>query len=341
MKFSRHRTIPVNAINGDESRVPKGVWIDRATLDCLRESVSAALLFSQLEFRQQKYADDEGWFSYTRDEIARDTSLGIAAQLTALRVLTNHDLVEVRLSGMPRRAFYRLAGPQRLVIGDPNDKPSGMPNDKPSGRPHDKPLDMPDGYIKKRTDQTNYRTENRQTDSEGDCMKSAKKGKPVGHTPADVIAIKTRRAPVKKAEEPKEKKEPWAAPFAESFKLAYAAQPKPGWFCYGLPYGDTPKDYVQLAKLKKRLGDLLTPGEWREALKHYFRTPQGKHSLADLASRYDTFRLYSLNKFKQPVRNQILSEKGQANLEAGQRAADKINQNAIAEMFEPELKKLR
>lgn len=127
--------------------------------------------------------------------------------------------------------------------------------------------------------------------------------------------------PKKPKQEPKpkpEKKEPWAARFAETFKLAYSAQPKPGWYCYGVPYDDTRADYVQLARLVKRLGDneALTPEEWRKALVHYFRTPQGKHTLADLASRYDTFRLYPLDNFGKPRTNGVLSERGQKSAEA-------------------------
>jgi hypothetical protein len=135
----------------------------------------------------------------------------------------------------------------------------------------------------------------------------------------------------KKAAPAKEKKQPWAAPFAETFKKAYSAQPKTGWYCYGVPYGDSRADYVQLASLVKRLGDIITPEDWRLALINYFRTPQGKHTLADLASRYDTFRLYPLDNFGKPRPANGLSKRGQESAAAIQ---DWINDPATDALVE-------
>jgi len=69
------------------------------------------------------------------------------------------------------------------------------------------------------------------------------------------------------------------------------------------PYRHKRGDFVQLAQLRNHLGirprDSLP--DWSQAVANYFATPQGQYSLADLCSRYPTFRLHALDRFKQPI----------------------------------------
>jgi hypothetical protein len=79
---------------------------------------------------------------------------------------------------------------------------------------------------------------------------------------------------------------------------------------YELPYaelggkkdkGRLSADFVQLARLRNRARDKLTPERWAIALKNYFATPQQSHTLADLSARFDSFQKSAFDRFNKPI----------------------------------------
>jgi len=80
-------------------------------------------------------------------------------------------------------------------------------------------------------------------------------------------------------------------PLVAAFRSAFTAR-------YELDYQHKSADFVRLAQLRTQIESLE---EWQMSLRNYFATPQASHTLADLCGRYPTFRLYRLDRFKQPV----------------------------------------
>lgn len=85
--------------------------------------------------------------------------------------------------------------------------------------------------------------------------------------------------------------------------LAYDAFARQHQSQIGCPYGSTKADFVRLAALRRQLGlsSREAPADWEASICNYFETPQGKYSLADLASRYAVFRKTSLDRYGKPI----------------------------------------
>ena len=84
------------------------------------------------------------------------------------------------------------------------------------------------------------------------------------------------------------------SPFYQAFEDAYIKH-------YGIRPMNKRGDFVQLAGLRKHLGEILTYDEWHIAIRNYFATPRSKHTLADLATNYATFHRSRLDKYNKPV----------------------------------------
>lgn len=72
----------------------------------------------------------------------------------------------------------------------------------------------------------------------------------------------------------------------------------------GIPYQQGKKgDFVQLSHLREDLGlkGKVTPDRWLEAIHNYFKTPQGRYTLADLCCRFDVFMRGPLDRYNKPV----------------------------------------
>lgn len=95
---------------------------------------------------------------------------------------------------------------------------------------------------------------------------------------------------------------------------------------YEAPYQDKTADFVALAKLIKKSAAAnwpITHERFEHAARNYFATPQGAHTVADLASRFSEFYKNALNQFKRPMAttNGALSDmspQGQATVAAAQ-----------------------
>lgn len=87
-------------------------------------------------------------------------------------------------------------------------------------------------------------------------------------------------------------------PAANAFADAYM-------LCKKNPYGWASGDFPQLARLRNRLnlGTNETPKNWDEALVNYFASPFSEYSLQHFASKFDTFKDSSLDRFKVPTGN--------------------------------------
>lgn len=83
--------------------------------------------------------------------------------------------------------------------------------------------------------------------------------------------------------------------FADRYRTAYE----------GVPYQSRTGDFVQLAKLRKSLGEDFPIDSWAVAVGNYLATPQRAHTLADLAVNYATFRRAPLDEFARPVDTQL------------------------------------
>jgi hypothetical protein len=73
---------------------------------------------------------------------------------------------------------------------------------------------------------------------------------------------------------------------------------------YETPYMWQEHDFVKLANLRKTCEKNsweLTEARFAQALRHYFETEQGSHTLADLCARFSTFYRSALNQFGKPV----------------------------------------
>jgi hypothetical protein len=83
---------------------------------------------------------------------------------------------------------------------------------------------------------------------------------------------------------------------ADMFKKSYGDH-------IGNPYEWQDGDFVQLARLRKRLK--LNPGtspeDWESALVNYFASPFPEYSLRHFSSKFDTFKNSSLDRYHVPV----------------------------------------
>jgi hypothetical protein len=80
----------------------------------------------------------------------------------------------------------------------------------------------------------------------------------------------------------------------DQFKEAYIRE-------YRLPYATRPADFVSLTRLYKSLGRSVVSDRWGLAVENYFTTPQGTHTLGDLAMRFATFQRTSLDRYGKPA----------------------------------------
>jgi uncharacterized protein YdaU (DUF1376 family) len=71
----------------------------------------------------------------------------------------------------------------------------------------------------------------------------------------------------------------------------------------GGPYVRSNGDFVRLAALRKacKIGTTEIPTNWETACRHYLETPQGKHTLCDLSSRFGEFVRVSHDRFGKPI----------------------------------------
>jgi hypothetical protein len=79
---------------------------------------------------------------------------------------------------------------------------------------------------------------------------------------------------------------------------------------YEAPYQNKKADFVQLADLIKKYSAAnwpITQERFEKAARNYFATPQGAHTLADLASRFSEFYKNAHNEFKRPTANGVLA----------------------------------
>ena len=95
-------------------------------------------------------------------------------------------------------------------------------------------------------------------------------------------------------------------PYLEVFEEAFLRK-------YQVFYRSTKPDFVQLAELKKTQRGELPVGDWEQACEHYFETGLGKHTMADLCSRYAVFRKSALDRYGKPLVASISSDKTKGN----------------------------
>jgi hypothetical protein len=149
----------------------------------------------------------------------------------------------------------------------------------------------------------------KRTGSRGDLHQSARRptiGRETNPNPHLTIT----ESPIKKKSRPKDEAfEEFCAEFQEHREIQYDRKRK--------------GDHVQLANLRGRL-DIETKGSpknWSTALKNYFTSERSTFTLADLCTRYDTFRKTPVDRFGQPQgrrngNNRTTEERDAANLRA-------------------------
>ncbi len=86
------------------------------------------------------------------------------------------------------------------------------------------------------------------------------------------------------------KQNPYYLTFSQQFQSTYQ-----------LPYLSKKGDFVQFAQLKQKIPGGLNLEDWQIAVANYLATPQGEHTLADLAAHYVSFRRSARNEFNKPV----------------------------------------
>lgn len=85
----------------------RGVWYQPAIAH-LVGSVNAGIFMSQLLYWHGKGTGKGGWIYKTVEEMKRETALSRSNQETAIKVLENTGLIEVRLAGIPRKRHFRI-----------------------------------------------------------------------------------------------------------------------------------------------------------------------------------------------------------------------------------------
>jgi len=123
------------------------------------------------------------------------------------------------------------------------------------------------------------------------------KGNTSSSTSSSIASVQASQAPPVSDEQnpanPITKKERKKDETYELFAAEYLKQ-------RGIPYGSTTADFVQLSKLRKLIGVTDIP-KWDKAVDSYFKTPQGKYTLADLCNRFDAFIHGPLDRYGKPV----------------------------------------
>ena len=69
----------------------------------------------------------------------------------------------------------------------------------------------------------------------------------------------------------------------------------------GMPYQHQAPDFIQLAKLRKSLGDNLTIEAWTRAVTNYLASERGFYTLRDLAPRFADYHANALDRFNRPM----------------------------------------
>lgn len=69
----------------------------------------------------------------------------------------------------------------------------------------------------------------------------------------------------------------------------------------GVPYQHQTADFIQLARLRKNLGDDLTIDAWTRAVTNYLASDRGLYTLRDLAPRFADYHASALDRFNRPM----------------------------------------
>lgn len=106
----------------------------------------------------------------------------------------------------------------------------------------------------------------------------------------------------------------------------------------GNPYGTLGGDFPQLMKLRKRLkiGNLDTPDSWADAIENYFASPFSEFSLQHFASKFDTFKNSSLDRFKVPT-NHVNGGNGNGKRETDHQKNNRVLQGFLDRNLAPEV----
>jgi hypothetical protein len=97
----------------------------------------------------------------------------------------------------------------------------------------------------------------------------------------------------------KEKKNPPADAAADLFADTHVKQ-------LGVPYISKRADFIKLAEIRKahNIAARASPDGWQYAVENYFASPLSAYTLADLASRFPTFRNTRLDRYGKPVNHE-------------------------------------
>lgn len=71
-------------------------------------SINAAIFLQQTAYWQCKTKDLEGWFYKTIKQFEEELTMSRYEQTTAIRVLMNHELIEVTVKTWPPKRYFRL-----------------------------------------------------------------------------------------------------------------------------------------------------------------------------------------------------------------------------------------
>ena len=132
----------------DEAGGGNQTVVSARMVKALNGNGNAAIMLSQLLFWSRTKADEDGWFYRTRQQMKTRCGLGKTAQKSAAKVLSDKNMVETDLRGMPARKHYRvrLGVVISALAGDEQDRGLVRDQDRTQGREQDRGLTRGSNY---------------------------------------------------------------------------------------------------------------------------------------------------------------------------------------------------
>jgi hypothetical protein len=250
----------------------------------------------------------DGWFYRKAERIERETGQSRARQAAARKTLTDLNLIKSEMRGSPPVMWFRVAMDELNQLWEqreelfakraartaartakarsakaakykqsnaPSDgktepvQPSVAQNIEPSVPQNIQPSVPQNNIVLSDRDSTVCSTEGSLINIENNKKRSC-------------ISPRTKRDGEKRNE------------FYDIFAQAFQAK-------RGMPYQPQAPDFIQLAKLRKVLGDNLTIEAWTRAVTNYLASERGVYTLRDLVPRFADYHANALDRFNRPM----------------------------------------
>lgn len=248
--------------------------------------------------------DAEGWFYRKAERIERETGLSRQRQAAARKTLTDLKLIETEMRGSPPVMWFWVAMDELNQLWEKREEMAAQRAEKTAQRTAKARAaraakhSSRDGQVEPVEPSVPQNIElsvaqNIQPSVRQNNNVLSDRDATVCPTEDSLINIennKKRSCISPRALRDGAKRNEFYDIFADAFKAKR-----------GIPYQHQTADFIQLARLRKSLGDSLTIDAWTRAVTNYLASDRGFYTLRDLAPRFADYQANALDRFNRPI----------------------------------------